>query len=139
MTATVLSIDSIDEETLVANRIKKNTQEILKTRGHKILIIKKFIALSSVNHKLKSANANIKKIIIGSAIIEIITIKRETIKPLISFGIFNFKSCSFCLEFFRFYLKLSSCRNILFYLNICISKSCFILSHLLRRNIWLSH
>jgi len=91
ITATVLSMDSIDTETLVANRIKKNTHEILKTRGHKILIIQKLIVGLSVNHKVKSAKANIKKIIIGSKIIEINTINLEAITPLISFTIFNFQ------------------------------------------------
>jgi len=91
ITPTVLSIDSIDTETLVAYRIKKNTHEILKTRGHNILIIQKFIVRLSVNHKEKSAKAKIKKIIIGRIIIEIKTTKRETITPLISFTIFNFQ------------------------------------------------
>jgi len=87
ITVTVLSIDSIVIDNLVAKRIKKNNQEILNTNGHRILIIQKFKTGSGVHHNSKSTKLKIRKITIGSTIIEIKTTKRDTIIPLISFVI----------------------------------------------------
>lgn len=99
ITATVLSIDSIVFDNLVANKIMKNNQDMLKTKGQRILIIQKFSVELSENQSVKSANAKIKKMIIGRIIIEIKMTNLETIIPLISFDIFHFKLNFFISNF----------------------------------------
>ena len=80
-TPTVLSIASIVAENLLANSIKKNNQEILNTNGHKIFKIQKFNIGSSENQRLNSTKLKIRKIAIGTTMIEINTINLDTIIP----------------------------------------------------------
>jgi hypothetical protein len=85
MSPTVRSIESIVSENLLAKSPKKNNQEILKILGHAIFIIQKFKMGSLEYHKLKSTNIKIKKIVMGTMIIEAKTINRDASIPLISF------------------------------------------------------
>lgn len=87
---TVLSIDSIVSENLLANKIKKNNQEMLNTRGHNTRNIQKFNVGLWEYHKLNSTKLKIKKITIGTTIIEINTINRLKITPLTSLDMTNF-------------------------------------------------
>jgi hypothetical protein len=87
---TVLSIDSIVSENLLANKIKKNNQETLNTRGHNTRNIQKFNVGLWEYHKLNSTKLKIKKITIGTTIIEINTINRLKITPLTSLDMTNF-------------------------------------------------
>lgn len=81
---TVLSMDSIVPENLLANKIKKNNQATLNTSGHNTRNIQKFNVGFWEYHKLNFTKLKIKKITIGTNIIEINTIKRLTITPLTS-------------------------------------------------------
>ena len=83
ITPTVLSIWSIVSENRFANKIKKNNHPILKTKGHNIFNIQKFSAGLSENHNLNSTKLKIRKIRMGTKIIEIKIISRERIIPLI--------------------------------------------------------
>jgi hypothetical protein len=86
---TVLSINSIALESLVANKIRKNNQETLKTNGHNIFNIQKFNLGSFENHSSKFTILKIKKIRIGTKIIEINTNNRLKITPFISFDMIS--------------------------------------------------
>ena len=86
-TPTVLSIASIVAENLLANNIRKNNQETLKTNGHNTFKIQKFNAGSSENHRLNSTKLKMRNISIGTSKIEINTINRETIIPFICLDI----------------------------------------------------
>lgn len=79
---TVLSIESIVSETLLANKIRKNNQETLNTSGHNTRSTQKFKAGLSEYHNLNFTKLNIKKITMGTRIIEIKTIRRLIITPL---------------------------------------------------------
>ena len=79
---TVLSIESMVSETLLANKIRKNNHETLNTSGHNTRSIQKFKAGLSEYHNLNSTKLNIKKITMGTRIIEIKTIRRLIITPL---------------------------------------------------------
>ncbi len=103
ITLTVLSIESKVCDTLLANNIRKNSQEILNTKGHKNFTIK-IVKFGSVeNHSLKSTKLKIIKIVIGKIIIVIKTIRRLTIIPLISLGIIDMVMLSLI-----FFLKCNS-------------------------------
>ena len=84
---TVLSIESMVSEILLANKIRKNNHETLNTSGHNTRSTQKFNAGSSEYHKLKPAKLYIKKIAIGTKINETKTIRRLTIIPFISLDI----------------------------------------------------
>jgi len=94
-TPTVLSIDSMAPENLLANKIIKNNQDTLNTNGHKTRKIQKFNAGSSENHRLNSTTLKITNMIIGIKIIEINTINRLNIIPLTCFGIMSLLSLLF--------------------------------------------
>ena len=79
---TVLSIESMVSESLLANKIRKNNQETLNMSGHNTRSTQKFKAGLSEYHNLNSTKLNIKKITMGTRIIEIITIRRLIITPL---------------------------------------------------------
>jgi len=79
---TVLSIESMVSEILLANKIRKNNQETLNMSGHNTRSTQKFKAGLSEYHNLNSTKLNIKKITMGTRIIEIITIRRLIITPL---------------------------------------------------------
>lgn len=79
---TVLSIESMVSETLLANKIRKNNQETLNTSGHNTRSIQKFKAGLSEYHNLNFTKLNIKKITMGTRIIKIKTIRRLIITPL---------------------------------------------------------
>ena len=98
-TATVLSIDCIAIDNLVANRIKKNNHDMLNIKGQRILIIQKVNTGSSENQSLKSVIKKIKKIKIGNKIIEIKTTARLIITPLISFDMIRLFSLIFKKKF----------------------------------------
>lgn len=87
---TVLSMESIVSDNLFANKIKKNNQETLNTRGHNTRNIQKFNVGFWEYHKLNSTKLKIKKIAIGTIIIEINTNKRLKINPLTSLVMIKF-------------------------------------------------
>jgi len=94
-TLVILSMDSIVSENRLANKIRKKNQETLNTKGHKTFIIQKFKVGLLVNHKWKSTKMKIKKIIIGTKIIVINTIKRLNTIPFISFDMISIISLYF--------------------------------------------
>ncbi|TFG01527.1 MAG: hypothetical protein EU539_13955 [Promethearchaeota archaeon] len=82
ITPTVLSIDSIVSENRFANNIKKNNHEKLNTKGHNTFRIQKFNIGLSENHNLNGVKIKIKKMTIGTIIMDISTINRDTNMPL---------------------------------------------------------